>query len=87
MYTVYMLRCADNTLYTGLSKNIEQRLRMHNGQLSGGARYTRTRRPVTLVYSEQCSSWKEAFARELAIKKMAKIKKEKLAQQWQEKNR
>jgi putative endonuclease len=77
-YFVYMVRCSDNTFYTGVTKNIDQRVCRHNGELSGGARYTRSRRPVALVYSETHESWKAAMNRELAIKRMTKSAKERL---------
>ena len=49
MWSVYLLRCADGTLYCGVTTDVERRLAMHNGKKPGGARYTRGRRPVTLA--------------------------------------
>jgi len=77
-YYVYILRCSDNTLYTGITNDIEKRLNQHN-HTSTGAKYTRTRRPVELVYSEQCESKSIALKRELEIKKLSKSQKEKLS--------
>lgn len=77
-FFVYMLRCSDNSLYTGMTQNVENRLRMHNGEKPGGAHYTRSRRPVHLVYLESCESQKEAMRRERAIKKLSKKRKEAL---------
>ena len=67
---VYMLRCADGSLYTGIAVDVERRLAQHNGELAGGARYTRPRRPVEVVYREGCES--EASQREAAIKKLSR---------------
>lgn len=78
---VYILRCADNTLYTGYTTDLEKRLQEHNGEgktvsaRSAGARYTSGRRPVELVYSESYNSRSEATSREFAIKKLSKPEK------------
>ncbi|MBS9784384.1 GIY-YIG nuclease family protein, partial [Candidatus Gracilibacteria bacterium] len=52
MYQLYILKCADDTLYTGITNNLENRIKKHNGEIVGGAKYTRARRPVSLVYTE-----------------------------------
>lgn len=75
---VYILRCADNTLYTGVTTDIERRLREHNGELTRGAMYTKFHRPVTLVYRESAASRSAALKREWVIKKMSKQEKENL---------
>ena len=68
---VYIVRCSDNTLYTGISTDPAARLAEHNsGQ--NGAKYTRTRRPVTLVYTEQAQSRSAALKREIAIKRLSR---------------
>jgi putative endonuclease len=72
---VYLLRCADGTLYTGITTDPTRRLRQHNGELVGGARYTRPRRPVLLVYQEPCSDRSEASKREAAIRKLSRQRK------------
>jgi predicted GIY-YIG superfamily endonuclease len=72
----YIVRCKDNSLYSGITVNIEGRLIKHNN--GTGAKYTSTHRPVTLVYSEKYSSFSEARKREIQIKGWPKIKKEKL---------
>lgn len=77
---VYMVRCSDNTLYTGIAKNVEKRIREHNSE-KGGARYTRARRPVTLVYTETASSRSEAAKREWNIKRLGLAKKMALIEQ------
>ncbi|WP_370277361.1 GIY-YIG nuclease family protein [Pontibacterium sp.] len=73
-----MLRCADNTLYTGVTTDPERRLREHNGEVKGGARYTRTRQPVTMVWQEAHANRSEACKREAQIKRISKTAKEKL---------
>lgn len=76
-WNVYMLRCADNTLYTGVTNDLERRVRDHNeGKL--GAKYTRSRLPVKLVWSEHCGDKSAAMRRERGIKKLSKIQKEQL---------
>jgi putative endonuclease len=72
---VYMLECADGSLYTGVATDIERRLRQHNGELVGGARYTSGRRPVRLVWSESCENRGAAQAREAQIKKLHRTDK------------
>ena len=70
---VYIVRCADDTLYTGWTVNVAARLKTHNA--GRGAWYTHTRRPVTLVYSEELATRAEAMKRELEIKRWARAKK------------
>ena len=72
----YIIKCSDNTLYTGLTYNIDHRVAVHNS--GKGAAYTRGRRPVKLVYSEKFSKYSEAAQREYAIKKLTRKQKEKL---------
>jgi len=73
---VYILRCADNSLYTGVTTDISRRLDQHNGLIKNGAKYTRNRQPVTLVYQETSNSRSEACKREYAIKDLSKSDKE-----------
>ena len=73
---VYILRCKDGSLYTGWTNDLENRIKMHNSGL--GAKYTRGRGPCSLVYFETFEDKNEAMKREFAIKKLSKIKKEKL---------
>jgi putative endonuclease len=70
---VYILRCADRTLYTGVTTDLDRRLDEHNNG-KGGA-YTRVRRPVKRVYEEPAASRSEAQAREAAIKKLSRTEK------------
>ena len=69
-WCVYMLRCADGSLYTGITTDIVRRIAQHNGDGSLGARYTRTRRPVQLIHAEAAVSRAEATRREAAIKRL-----------------
>lgn len=69
-YYVYILECVDKTLYTGWTSNIAKRVREHNGG-KDGAKYTRARRPVRLVYTETCSCLSEALKREARIRKLS----------------
>ena len=72
-WVVYMLECADKSLYTGITTNLERRLAEHAA--GKGAKYTRERGPFRLVYSETCAGRAEATRREVAIKLMDKAKK------------
>lgn len=74
----YILECADGTFYTGWTTDPPRREKQHNG--GRGAKYTRDRRPVKLVYVEELSSRAEAMKRELAIKAMKREQKKNLAQ-------
>jgi putative endonuclease len=73
-FHVYMLRCSDGTLYCGSTKDLVRRIREHNSSKLG-ARYTKARRPVELVYSEECDSWSAALKRECALKKLKRAEK------------
>ncbi len=77
-WSVYILRCADNSLYTGITTDINRRLDQHNGQVKNGAKYTRNRQPVELVYQENSASRSDACKRESAIKSLKKFQKEQL---------
>ena len=71
---VYILECADNTLYVGSTNNIEKRLHEHNHAKSG-AHYTKIRRPVVLTYTETFATLGEARSREAVIKRLTRAKK------------
>lgn len=75
---VYLLECADGSLYTGIARNLMQRLAKHNAGL--GAKYTRGRRPVSLIWSEPASSRSHALEREYRIKQLKRHDKLKLMQ-------
>ena len=72
---VYMLRCADGSLYTGITTDLSRRLAQHNGEQAGGARYTRCRRPVTLVWREAGHDRGSALRREAAVKRLPRHRK------------
>lgn len=76
MNYTYIVRCNDGTYYTGWTNDIEKRLKTHNE--GKGAKYTKTRRPVTLVYYEIFQTKEEAMRREWEIKQMKRGEKEKL---------
>jgi len=76
-YFVYILECADKTLYVGSTNNIEKRLHTHNNSKQG-AHYTKIRRPVILKYSESFETKNEALKRECVIKKLTRAGKLKL---------
>lgn len=73
MYWVYILRCADGTLYTGTTDDVERRAAVHNS--GKGAKYTRGRTPVTVVYREACPDKSAALRREWAVKRMSRAEK------------
>lgn len=75
-FYVYILRCSDGTLYTGHTKNLERRLKEHKN--GNGARYTKSRRPLSLVYHETYKDRGSAMKREYEIKDMEKQEKEEL---------
>ena len=82
-YFVYVLKCADGTFYTGYTTDLKRREAEHNGKggkaaKAAGARYTRRRRPVKIIYYEKLASRSEALKREAAIKRLSRQEKEKL---------
>ena len=75
---VYILRCADGTLYTGSTDDVGRRVAVHNS--GKGAKYTRGRTPVEVVYTEECESYSAALKREYAIKQLSRQEKWNLIQ-------
>lgn len=75
---VYLLRCADGTLYAGVTTDVARRVAEHNGGGRPGARYTRARRPVSLCYVEAAESRAAAQRREAAIRRLSRAAKEEL---------
>lgn len=75
-WKLYILRCRDGSLYTGITTDVEKRLAAHNA--GKGAKYTRSRKPVELVYQEKCDCHSQALRRELEIKALTKEEKLKL---------
>jgi len=80
MNYVYMILCGDNTLYTGWTNNLAKRFKDHS--LGKGAKYTRGRGPLSLVYYEEFDSKEEAMKREYEIKQLTKVQKEELVQDF-----
>jgi putative endonuclease len=78
-WKLYMLRCGDGSLYTGITTDVQARLEMHRS--GKGAKYTRGRGPLELVYSEECGSHSDALKREIAAKAMPREEKMKLIAQ------
>ena len=74
-WTVYILRCSDDSLYTGITKDLSRRLSEHNQDNDKGARYTRGRRPVELVYQEFHLDRSDASKREYQIKHLSRSQK------------
>ena len=70
---IYILRCADGTLYTGMTDDVARRVQVHNS--GKGAKYTRGRTPVEVVYSEECETYSDALKREYAIKQLTRQQK------------
>ena len=75
---IYILKCVDDSLYCGITNNIEKRLKQHKGEIIGGAKYTRSHWPCKLVYKEKSASRSQALKREAIIKKMSKVEKQTL---------
>ncbi len=73
---MYILRCADETLYTGVTTDIERRVSEHNSGVKGkGAKYTAARRPVALVYKESCADRSSAQIKEATLRRMSRTDK------------
>ncbi|MBI4834296.1 MAG: GIY-YIG nuclease family protein [Planctomycetes bacterium] len=85
MWYLYILECSDKTYYTGITKDIEHRLAMHNS--GKGARYTRTRTPAILVYRERCGGQAKAMKREIQVKGFPKAKKKELIDKQAKRNK
>lgn len=80
MNYTYIVKCSDETYYTGWTNNLEKRIQTHNA--GKGAKYTKVRRPVELVYYEEFATKEEAMQREYAIKQLKKCMKEELILNW-----
>lgn len=77
---LYILRCGDGTLYTGITTDVEKRLEAHRS--GRGAKYTRSRGPLELVYREECGTHGDALRRELQVKKLKRNQKLQLAENF-----
>ncbi len=78
---VYIVRCADDSLYTGITKNVDRRIQEHNAGDKSAAKYTRARLPVVLVHQEACESRSAATKREIEIKLLSRKDKKLLLRQ------
>lgn len=74
MFHVYMLKCNDGTLYVGSTNDLERRVHQHNNA-KRGAHYTKIRRPVSLVYSEECATYADVRKREGELKRLSRAEK------------
>ena len=80
-FSVYIVECADGSLYTGMAKDVNTRITEHNGlSKKAGAKYTRGRRPVKLMYAEEFPARGTALSREYQIKKLSRDQKKRLIQ-------
>ena len=75
MWYVYVLLCADNSLYCGITTNLKKRLKQHNGEIKGGAKYTRGRRPCRFVYIKKAMNRSTASKLEYQFKQLSRKKK------------
>ncbi len=75
LWVVYLLRCRDNHLYCGITNQLDRRIRQHNGELKGGAKYTRANSPCVLVYQEKSKDRSSASKRECEIKTLSRDEK------------
>lgn len=82
---VYILRCGDGSLYTGISTDVEHRLKVHRS--GKGAKYTRSHLPLELVYTEECADHSTALKREYAIKSLHKAEKNAIIEQYEKSHR
>jgi len=83
IWYLYILRCKDDTLYTGITTDVEKRLEAHRA--GRGAKYTRGRTPLELVYRETCGTHSQALKREVEIKKLTRQEKQNLIGKTEEK--
>jgi len=78
VFYIYIVECFDGSYYCGITNDLTKRLRQHNGEITGGAVYTSNKRPVKLVHTETYKTHLEAARREVKIKQMTRVQKEKL---------
>ena len=76
---VYLVQCSDGSFYTGVTTDLERRVRQHNGEIVGGANYTRARRPVALAWYEACEDRSVAQQREHSVRRSTRREKHRLA--------
>lgn len=80
MWYVYLVECSDNTLYCGITNDVDKRIQKHNK--GAGAKYTRSRRPVTLRWTHKCDTKSEALQMEAFIKALTRPQKERLIEEY-----
>lgn len=73
MFSLYILLCADNSLYTGIAKDLNERLEVHRS--GKGSKYVKSRKPFKLIYTEGFTTWSDALKREIEIKKWSRVEK------------
>ena len=73
---VYLVRCSDGSFYAGVTTDLERRVRQHNGEIVGGANYTRARRPVALAWYEVCENRSVAQQREYSVRRLSRREKQ-----------
>ena len=78
-WCVYLLLCSDGSFYTGVTTDLKRRIRQHNGEIVGGANYTRSRRPVALAWFEACENRSVAQQREYVLRRSPRLAKQRLA--------
>jgi putative endonuclease len=83
-WNVYIVRCSDGTLYTGIATDVDRRVEEHNFSPRLGANYTRARRPVVLVYQETAATRSDALKREYRIRRLGRVEKELLISTWRD---
>ena len=76
---VYLVRCSDGSFYAGVTTDLERRVRQHNGEIVGGASYTRVRRPVAMAWYEVCEDRSVAQQREYSVRRLSRWEKQRLA--------
>ena len=81
MWYIYVLLCADNSLYCGITTNLEKRLKQHNGEIKGGAKYTRSKRPCRFVYIKKAMNRSIASKEEYQFKRLSRKNKIKFISQ------
>lgn len=77
-FYTYIIECSDGTFYIGKTTDLTRRIRQHNGEIVGGAKYTRGRRPVKLLYSQKFNTLSEALKNEFYLKSLSRNEKEKI---------
>lgn len=79
---VYLLQCSDSSFYTGVTTNLARRVRQHNGEIVGGAQYTRARRPVQLAWYEVSKNRSLAQQREYVVRRLSRLAKAELVEEF-----